>query len=73
MKLAFFNKSADGFTDIGEVSHQTRMDWPMFQQVHKGRMATDDEIKAAKVRRMDAGFGIWRRDDTGELIAIRNE
>lgn len=72
MRIAAFHKAADGRLDVRQVTHADRMSLKTFREIYKGRNATPEEIKAANIRVLPEGMGVWRRDD-GSLWAIRNE
>lgn len=72
MRVAAFHKAPDGRLDVRQVAHHDRMTLAMFKGIYKGRVATPQEIKAANIRVIPDGMGVWRRDD-GSLLAIRNE
>ncbi|KJV24923.1 hypothetical protein VI06_20680 [Aquitalea magnusonii] len=53
-------------------AHNPRMDFNLFKQIHKGRPATQEELKAARIGFVPDGYSAWRKEN-GTFLAIRDE
>ena len=72
VKIAAFHKASDGCLIVRQITDNDRMTLETFKEIYKGRVATPEEIRDARVRNLPEGMGVWRRED-GSFWAIRNE